>query len=163
MLRTYSRKTLLAAVGVVASATLLTACQGSGDGGEKQSSSSSASSSNQVQTKSGHGEPAQTAADQTPGSRGHATPGSSADGTVHGTVSYLAPGKYTVTSGGVEQAFFTSTSTDIEGAGEICGNADGQAATPCTEEQLEAATKEGVDATVEVKNGTAVSILEDHN
>lgn len=80
-----------------------------------------------------------------------------------GTVAYLAPGKYTITdANGAEQAFFTAEDTDIEGAGKICGDADGQAATPCTEEELEAAAKQGFGATVDVKDGVAVSIIEDH-
>ncbi|MEU5623809.1 hypothetical protein [Streptomyces tendae] len=67
------------------------------------------------------------------------------------------PGKYTVTdTNGAEQAFFTSEDTDIEGAGRICGDADGQAATPCTEEDLEAAAKKGSVV-------VAVTIDEEHN
>ncbi|RFU82721.1 hypothetical protein DY218_31850 [Streptomyces triticagri] len=75
----------------------------------------------------------------------------------------MAPGKYTVSDlKDTQQAFVTSTDTDIEGAGKICGDADGQAATPCTEAQLEAAAKDGVSATVKLRNGIAVSIVEDH-
>ncbi|MFD0458126.1 hypothetical protein ACFQ2H_23905 [Streptomyces violaceoruber] len=82
-----------------------------------------------------------------------------------GTVAYLAPGKYTITdTNGAEQAFFTAEDTDIEGAGKICGDADGQAATPCTEEELEAAAKKGsVAVAVQVEDGVAVTIDEEHN
>ncbi|MFE4694829.1 hypothetical protein ACFRH6_32850 [Streptomyces sp. NPDC056749] len=81
-----------------------------------------------------------------------------------GTVSYMAPGKYTVSDlQDTEQQFFTSTDTDIQGAGKICGDAAGQAAIPRSEDELEAAAKDGVSATVELKNGIAVTIDENHN
>ena len=84
-------------------------------------------------------------------------------GTWFGAVSYLAPGKYTVSDlKGVEQAFSIADDTKIWGAGDICGDANGQAATECTEAQLEAAAKKGFDAEVKIRNGVATTITEDH-
>ncbi|NBE52696.1 hypothetical protein [Streptomyces boluensis] len=149
MLRTHRRKAVLAAVALVASTTLLTACQ---DGGATGKKSDGAASSAQEKDKAG-GDDSNTKAGG----------GKGVSGTWFGNVSYLAPGKYTVSDQkGTEQAFFTSTETDIQGAGEICGDAEGQAATPCTEEQLEAASKNGVSAEVKIEDGIAVSIVEDH-
>ncbi|MFD6533918.1 hypothetical protein [Streptomyces sp. NPDC060184] len=78
---------------------------------------------------------------------------------------FLAPGTYTVTgSDGIDQQFFVSEETDIEGTGDICGTETGQAAMPCSEEMLEAATKgDGVDAEVVVANGIAKSIVDNHD
>ncbi|MFE9727332.1 hypothetical protein ACFYQ5_27990 [Streptomyces sp. NPDC005794] len=161
MLRTHRRKSVLAAAALVATTMLLTACQGEDavDGGKSAGATVSDSA---AKGKSDDGGSGTGAGSESPsGERG------SKSGTVSGkwvgTVSYLAPGKYTVTdANGAEQAFFTSEDTDIEGAGKICGDADGQAATPCTEEELEAAAKKGFGATVDVKDGVAVSIIEDH-
>ncbi|MGW2281821.1 hypothetical protein [Streptomyces sp. NPDC001770] len=91
--------------------------------------------------------------------------GKGVNGTWNGKVRYLAPGKYTVTRpDDVDQQFFVSEDTDIEGTGDICGTEDGQAAMPCSEEMLEAATKgDGVDAEVVVANGIAKSIVDNHN
>ncbi|MFE9725362.1 hypothetical protein ACFYQ5_17620 [Streptomyces sp. NPDC005794] len=154
MLRTHRRKSVLAAAALVATTMLLTACQG----GNTEDSGKSTGATTSI-----------TAARGASAEGGSATGAGieSKRGTVSGkwvgTVSYLAPGKYTVTdANGAEQAFFTSEDTDIEGAGKICGDADGQAATPCTEEELEAAAKKGFGATVDVKDGVAVSIIEDH-
>ncbi|MFH0179141.1 hypothetical protein ACIA6D_42610 [Streptomyces cacaoi] len=78
-----------------------------------------------------------------------------------GTVAYLAPGKYTVTTGGKAQQFFLAEDTKIWGAGKICGDADGQAAEQCTEAELEKTTKTGaVPADVVLKDGTAVTVTE---
>lgn len=90
--------------------------------------------------------------------------GKGVNGTWFGNVKYLAPGKYTVSDmKGVEQAFFLGEDTQIWGAGEICGDAEGQSATECTEAQLEATTKgTGISATVVIKDGIATTITEDH-
>ncbi|MFD9396436.1 hypothetical protein ACFWBB_38565 [Streptomyces sp. NPDC060000] len=78
-----------------------------------------------------------------------------------GTVTYLAPGKYTVTTGGKAQQFFLAEDTKIWGAGVICGDAKGQAAEQCTEAELEKATKSGaVAADVVLKSGIAVTVTE---
>lgn len=159
MLSTRYRKTVLTTVALMASTALLTACQG-GDGGDsdgkKSSGSSSSSSQKDSQAKSG-AEARNGAGDEKarPGGEG-------VTGTWFGNVSLLGPGKYTVSGAkGKLQAFFTAESTDIQGTGDICGDAEGQAATKCTEAQLEAAAKKGVTAKVEMKNGTAVRIVDD--
>ncbi|KOX43800.1 hypothetical protein [Streptomyces sp. NRRL F-7442] len=161
MLRTHRRKSVLAAAALMATTMLLTACQGEDTDDSGKSTGATAPASAAQGKSDGDGNGTGTGTGSQSGTKG------SKSGTVSGrwagTVSYLAPGKYTVTdAGGTEQAFFTSEDTDIEGAGEICGDADGQAATPCTEEELEAAAKKGFGATVDVKDGVAVSIVEDH-
>ncbi|MFI9586891.1 hypothetical protein ACIHCQ_34855 [Streptomyces sp. NPDC052236] len=90
--------------------------------------------------------------------------GKGVSGTWFGTVSYLAPGKFTVSDmKGVEQQFFVAEDTKIWGTGDICGDEDGQAATQCTEGELESATKgAGVSAEVKISNGIATSITDDH-
>lgn len=185
MFSTRRRKTVMTAVALVASTALLTACQGTDGGSEDKKSEGSSSVHQDSQAKPGSedGEQAQEGSGDAESEAGGEGPdgaqdgsgetetqagggesgGKGVSGTWFGNVSYLAPGKYTVSDmKGKEQAFFTSTTTDIQGAGEICGDADGQAAEPCTEAELEAAAKKGVSAKVEIKNGTAVSIVEDH-
>ncbi|MDQ0942612.1 hypothetical protein [Streptomyces sp. V1I1] len=90
--------------------------------------------------------------------------GKGVNGTWFGNVSYLAPGKYTVSDmKGTEQQFFVAEDTKIWGYGDICGDEAGQAGTECTEEELEAATKgTGVSAEVVVVNGIATTIRDDH-
>ncbi|MFI8303768.1 hypothetical protein ACIF80_09990 [Streptomyces sp. NPDC085927] len=102
-------------------------------------------------------------AGEQPGSAEGVAEGEGVDGTWFGNVSYLAPGKYTVSDmKGTEQAFFVSEETEIWGAGDICGDAEGQSATECTEAELEQAAKKGVGAEVTVSNGIATRITEDH-
>ncbi|GAA2095065.1 lipoprotein [Streptomyces albiaxialis] len=161
MLRTSYRRTALAGIALVASTALLTACQdgGSDSGGKKSSGSSSSEVSKE--NSGGTGGEGGDGTQARSGKGGKA--GKGVSGTWFGNVEYLAPGKYTVSDmKGTKQQFFTSTDTDIQGAGEICGDANGQAATKCTEAQLEAASKKGVSAKVKLKNGLAVSIVEDH-
>jgi hypothetical protein len=80
-----------------------------------------------------------------------------------GEVAYLAPGTYTVTAGGKEQQFWIAEDTKIWGSGGVCGDAAGQAATQCTEAQLEKAARAGaVDADVVLKDGIAVTVTERH-
>jgi hypothetical protein len=166
MLRNHRRKAVLTAAALMATTTLLTACQGGADGGDASSSSGSSTAASDAKEKSGSdgaGSAGGTESQAGSGSGG-TSQGKGVSGTWFGTVSYLAPGKYTVSDlKDTEQAFFTSTDTDIQGAGRICGDAEGQAATKCTESELEAAAKKGVPATVKVKNGTAVSVVEDHS
>ncbi|MET8472418.1 hypothetical protein ABZY90_27285 [Streptomyces sp. NPDC006422] len=169
MLRNHRRKAVLTAAALMATTTLLTACQGGADASDTSSDSKASASTAASDAKADAKDTAAGGGSGSTGgtqsqSGGGAAKGKGVSGTWFGTVSYLAPGKYTVSDlKGTEQAFFTSTDTDIEGAGEICGDADGQAATPCSEQQLEAAAKKGVSATVKIKNGTAVSIVEDHS
>ncbi|WP_419996221.1 hypothetical protein [Streptomyces boninensis] len=172
MLRNHRRKAVLTAAALMATTALLTSCQGdSDDGGKASGAESSASDSGSDAKGKGDGGGSGGAdgagaktGSGSGGSGGGKSGGKGVSGTWFGNVSYLAPGKYTVSDmKGVEQAFFTSADTDIQGAGEICGDAEGQAATKCTETQLEAASKKGVSATVKIKNGIAVSIVEDHS
>jgi hypothetical protein len=161
------RKAVLAAAALMATTTLLTACQGdadeSGKSSDPVSSSTAASDTKDKAGNAGSGS-ADGAESQSGGGSKGTSQGKGVSGTWFGTVSYLAPGKYTVTDQkDTEQAFFTSADTDIQGAGVICGDAEGQAATPCSEQELEAAAKKGVSATVKIENGTAVSIVEDHS
>ncbi|MFC7304119.1 hypothetical protein ACFQVC_07825 [Streptomyces monticola] len=162
MLRSH-RKTVLTAAALIATTTLLTACQdGDTEGKKVPSSGPSASeakegSGNDTAASGGGTAPADDTAKSKSGS-GKVT------GTWFGTVSYLAPGKYTVSDlKDTQQQFFTSTDTDIQGAGKICGDAAGQAASPCSEDELEAAAKDGVSATVKLKDGIAVSVVEDRS
>jgi hypothetical protein len=165
MLRSNRRRTVLAAAALVAAATVLTACQGDSDGDRKTRGSGSSSASDTRSASDDRGAGGTKGADAQGGKgSGGKSSGGGVSGTWFGTVSYLAPGKYTVTDlKDTEQAFFTSTDTDIQGAGGICGDAAGQAATPCSEKELEAAARKGVSATVKLKDGIAVSIVEDHS
>ncbi|MGF0174580.1 hypothetical protein ACQF36_30005 [Streptomyces sp. Marseille-Q5077] len=89
------------------------------------------------------------------------------NGTWFGNVSYLAPGKYTVSDlKGVEQQFFVAEDTEILGYDDICDavntGAGGEGGTECTEAELEAAAKKGFSAEVVISNGIATSIRDDH-
>lgn len=93
--------------------------------------------------------------------------GKGVSGTWFGNVSYLAPGKYTVSgTKGTEQQFFVAEDTEIWGYGAICGDADtgegGQGGTECTEAELETAAKKGFSAEVVISNGIATTVREDH-
>ncbi|MGQ4473193.1 hypothetical protein ACN6K6_006361 [Streptomyces violaceoruber] len=163
MLRTHRRKSVLAAAALVAATMLLTACQGEDteDGGKSTGATASDSAAKGKSDDGGSG--TGTGGKSPSGSKGSKS--GMVSGKWAGTVAYLAPGKYTITdANGAEQAFFTAEDTDIEGAGKICGDADGQAATPCTEEELEAAARKGsVAVAVQVEDGVAVTIDEEHN
>ncbi|NGO42270.1 hypothetical protein [Streptomyces ureilyticus] len=89
------------------------------------------------------------------------TPGG-VNGTWLGNVSYLAPGKYTVSDmKGVEQAFFVADDTLVYGAGTICGSPNSAEMTQCTPAELEAAAKKGFSAKVKLTDGIATTITED--
>ncbi|MFI1046835.1 hypothetical protein ACH4U3_13625 [Streptomyces griseoruber] len=80
-----------------------------------------------------------------------------------GTVKYLASGKYIVSvSGKADQQFWIGDSTEIHGAGTICGDASSKVDAPCEESDLETATKGGrsVNADVVLKDGVATEITE---
>lgn len=84
-----------------------------------------------------------------------------------GEVSYLAPGKYIVsTPGKGDQQFFLAKDTEIWGYGDICGTTDtsegGEGGIECTEAELETAAKKGFDAEVVVSNGIATTIRDNH-
>ncbi|MDX3690168.1 hypothetical protein PV726_07470 [Streptomyces europaeiscabiei] len=92
--------------------------------------------------------------------------GKGVNGTWFGNVSYLAPGKYTVSDmKGVEQQFLVAEDTEIWGYGDICGDTNtdegGQGGTECTETELEAAAKKGFSAEVVISNGIATTIRDD--
>lgn len=87
--------------------------------------------------------------------------GKGVNGTWFGTVSYLAPGKYTVSDmKGTEQQFLVAEDTKILGYDDICSGEDGEM--QCTEAELETAAKKGFGAEVVISNGIATSIRDDH-
>ncbi|MFF9362948.1 hypothetical protein [Streptomyces griseoluteus] len=89
--------------------------------------------------------------------------GHGVNGTWFGNVTYLAPGKYTVSDQkGTEQEFLLAEDTDIIGYDDICGDPGAADGTKCTETQLETAAKKGFSAEVVIKNGIATSIHDDH-
>ncbi|WDV53244.1 hypothetical protein PV963_24190 [Streptomyces coeruleorubidus] len=93
--------------------------------------------------------------------------GKGVSGTWFGNVSYLAPGKYTVSDmKGVEQQFLVAEDTEIWGYGDICGDTNtgegGQGGTECTEAELETAAKKGFTAEVVISNGIATTLRDDH-
>ncbi|GAA2633447.1 hypothetical protein [Streptomyces vastus] len=93
--------------------------------------------------------------------------GKGVNGTWFGNVSYLAPGKYTVSDmKGVEQQFLVAEDTEIWGYGDICGDTNtgegGQGGIECTEAELETAAKKGFSAEVVISNGIATTIRDDH-
>ncbi|MCX5398416.1 hypothetical protein [Streptomyces sp. NBC_00102] len=185
-------KTAVLLAAAVASTLLLTACQGSDSDSDNGAQDTSSGSPLATQPDAGAASVSATptantsdgdatsgggsASDSGSGSGSDATSGGSetviegidqgkgVNGTWNGKVRFLAPGKYTVTgSDGTDQQFLVSEDTDIEGTGDICGTSEGQAAMPCSEEMLEAATKgDGVDAEVVVANGIAKSIVDNH-
>lgn len=93
--------------------------------------------------------------------------GKGVSGTWFGTVSYLAPGKYTVSdSKGTEQEFFVAEDTKIIGYDDICDAVNtgpgGEGGVECTEAQLEKAARSGFSAEVVIGNGIATTITDDH-
>ncbi|WP_329274592.1 hypothetical protein [Streptomyces sp. NBC_01451] len=93
--------------------------------------------------------------------------GKGVNGTWFGNVSYLAPGKYTVSdSKGTEQQFLVADDTRIMGYDDICDAVNtgpgGEGGIECTEAQLETAAKKGFSAEVRISNGIATSITDDH-
>lgn len=179
-----TRSVLLAAA-LLAGTASLTACQSDTDDKASTATASSTEAAAEAEDSSGADNKADASASSgteapaaksdssgtgkagsgsTPESAGDgASQGKGVSGTWFGNVSYLAPGKYTVSGPkGEEQAFFTSAATEIWGAGDICGDENGQSATKCTEQELEAAAKKGVSAEVKVSNGIATRITDDH-
>ncbi|MFF2127207.1 hypothetical protein ACFVW1_17730 [Streptomyces olivochromogenes] len=87
--------------------------------------------------------------------------GKGVNGTWFGNVSYLAPGKYTVSDmKGTEQQFLVAEDTKILGYDDICSGEDGEM--QCTEGELETAAKKGFSAEVVISNGIATTIRDDH-
>ncbi|MFJ9020976.1 hypothetical protein ACIRPU_13470 [Streptomyces sp. NPDC102259] len=93
--------------------------------------------------------------------------GKGVNGTWFGNVSYLAPGKYTVSDmKGTEQQFLVADDTKIMGYDDICDAVNtgpgGEGGVECTEAQLETAAKKGFSAEVKISNGIATTITDDH-
>ncbi|MER6285270.1 hypothetical protein [Streptomyces sviceus] len=93
--------------------------------------------------------------------------GKGVNGTWFGNVSYLAPGKYTVSDmKGTEQQFLVADDTKIMGYDDVCDAVNtgpgGEGGVECTEAQLEAAAKKGFSAEVKISNGIATTITDDH-
>ncbi|MFI1360750.1 hypothetical protein ACH4TV_45360 [Streptomyces sp. NPDC020898] len=93
--------------------------------------------------------------------------GKGVNGTWFGNVSFVAPGKYSVSdTKGTEQQFLVADDTKIMGYDDICEAVNtgpgGEGGVECTEAQLEAAAKKGFSAEVVVSNGIATSITDDH-
>jgi hypothetical protein len=93
--------------------------------------------------------------------------GKGVNGTWFGNVSYLAPGKYTVSDmKGVEQQFLLAEDTKILGYDDICDAVNtgpgGEGGAECTEAELETAAKKGFSAEVVISNGIATTIRDDH-
>ncbi|MEU9603441.1 hypothetical protein [Streptomyces sp. NPDC048057] len=97
------------------------------------------------------------------GNGGGGNTGGGVNGTWFGNVTFVAPGKYAVSGPKNEsQMFYIAVDTKIWGAGDICGDEQGQSATLCTEAQLESVAKKGgVSAEVVIENGNAVTVTDD--
>ncbi|MGW0756987.1 hypothetical protein ACWD1Y_10950 [Streptomyces sp. NPDC002814] len=140
----------------LAAGLAMTACQnGSGSDGSSSAGSSQHKSSSKKTGTSKDSTPAGASAQNAAGSSQQGVSGTFNGG----TVSYLAPGKYTVSvAGKTDQAFFVADNTAVYGAGAICGSAS------CTLDQLETATqKAAVTADVTLKDGVATVVRERHD
>ncbi|MYZ10334.1 hypothetical protein GT028_23635 [Streptomyces sp. SID2999] len=184
------RKAVVAAVAITAG-LLMTACQSGSDsaadpGTSTASVAGTATESPKSQDTSGserqaaqQGFGSDSSSDSAPGTgsgtgTGTASPsrdtavegigkGEGVNGTWFGNVSYLAPGKYTVSGQkGSEQEFLVAEDTEITGYDDICGDPSAAGGTRCTEAQLETAAKKGVSAEVVIRNGIATSVRDDH-
>ncbi|MEW2314277.1 hypothetical protein [Streptomyces bauhiniae] len=176
------RKAVVAAVAITAG-LLMTACQSGSDsaadpGTSTASVAATATQSPKPQDVGGSERPAAqqgSGSDSSSGSApGTASPsrdtavegidqGEGVNGTWFGNVSYLAPGKYTVSGQkGGEQEFLVAEDTEITGYDDICGDPGAAGGTKCTEAQLETAAKKGVSAEVVIRNGIATSVRDDH-
>ncbi|WP_328502366.1 hypothetical protein OG828_24725 [Streptomyces sp. NBC_00457] len=152
----------------LAAGLAMTACQnGSGSDGSSSTGSSQHKSSSK---KTGTSKDSDTSKDSTStGASAQNAAGSSQQGVsgtfAGGTVSYLAPGKYTVhVAGKTDQAFFVADDTAVHGAGAICGSPGSEAGPSCTLDQLETATKKAaVTADVTLKDGIATVVRERHD
>ncbi|MGW0946009.1 hypothetical protein ACWD4O_26185 [Streptomyces sp. NPDC002623] len=130
---------------------------GSTSGSAESPSTSSGSSSG---SGSGSSDSRETVVEGVNGGKG-------VNGTWFGNVSYVAPGKYTVSdSKGTEQQFLVSEDTKILGYDDICDAINtgpgGEGSAECTEAQLEKAAKTGFSAEVVISNGIATTIRDDN-
>lgn len=175
MARAHHRKSVLAGVALVAAAALMTACQSTpepeGAGAAPSAESGGSAPEEGAAAKAGPEQPAgeqapeeQAAAEQAPEEQAAGkAEGKEVSGTWLGSVSYVAPGKYTVSDmKDKQQMFYLAESTVILGTGDICGEQDASPAQKCTSAELEAAAKKGVSAKVELKSGVATSIVDDN-
>ncbi|MFF3934832.1 hypothetical protein [Streptomyces phaeofaciens] len=135
--------------------------EASGTGGSSSTGGGSSNGSSSAGSSSSSGGSTSSASGGS--SSGGSGSSSGVSGTWLGTVSYLAPGKYTVSDmRDSQQQFWLAEDTEIWGVGGMCGDADGQAAEECTEAELEKAAKAGnLSATVKVTDGIATSITEE--
>ncbi|MEV1081659.1 hypothetical protein AB0I98_26000 [Streptomyces sp. NPDC050211] len=146
----------------LAAGLTMTACQnGSGSDGSSSTGSSQHKSSSKKSGTSKDSTSAGASAQNAAGSSQRGVSGTFSGG----TVSYLAPGKYTVhVAGKTDQAFFVADDTAVHGAGAICGSPRSEARPSCTLDQLETATKKAaVTADVTLKNGVATVVRERHD
>jgi len=138
------RKSLLTGASLITAGLLVSACgpiKISGGGENKSDSPSSQSSSSESPTADPSSKP-------------------KAKDTLRGTVKYLAPGKYTVTTAKNDtQAFYLTKHAKIIGWGTICGEPNQR--TPCTPQQLESSTRtKKVLARVKLDDGNASAVIE---
>ncbi|MFD4538496.1 hypothetical protein [Streptomyces bauhiniae] len=173
------RKAVVASAAITAG-LLMTACQSGSDsaaGSGTSTTSVAATATESARSPEVSGSerqaPQQGSGSSAPGT-GSASPsrdtalegidkGEGVNGTWFGNVSYLAPGKYTVSGQkGSEQEFLVAEDTEITGYDDICGDPSAAGGTKCTEAQLETAAKKGVSAEVVIKNGIATSVRDDH-
>ncbi|MGP3999386.1 hypothetical protein [Streptomyces sp. 8N706] len=148
-----SRVRTFASAGLLVTAALLaTACQQSDAAGTDSGDSSFSAPAASGKAVNGTG----GSSGGSSGGKGTSS-GKAVNGTFTGALTYVAPGKYTVK----DQMFYVAEDTEILGAGTICGDPEGQSASECTFDQLEAAVKKGgVHAEVTVVKGIATRIAE---
>ncbi|NGO10835.1 hypothetical protein G5C60_25375 [Streptomyces sp. HC44] len=167
------RKAFVVTAAITTAGVLMTACQNDSSSSGSSSSKSSKSSGEQDSaavannasgSKAGADVTMKNGAATVVRERHDAQNGTTegVNGTWLGNVSYLAPGKYTVSEmKGVEQAFWVADDTLVYGAGAICGSPRSAEMSPCTPAELEAAAKKGVSAEVRITDGIATRITED--
>ncbi|MDX3751717.1 hypothetical protein [Streptomyces sp. AK08-02] len=187
-MKRHLRKAVFATAAITAG-LLMTACQSGTDDSSSDRSAADKPSASQTSKSAGSDPSATPGSDSSPGSGSDtdATPAPDSDtgsdtrdtavegvnkgkgvsGTWFGTVSYLAPGKYTVSdSKGTEQEFFVAEDTKIIGYDDICDAVNtgpgGEGGVECTEAQLEKAARSGFSAEVVIGNGIATTITDDH-
>jgi len=170
------RKAFVVTAAITTAGLMMTACQNESSSGTSKSSGSSSSESSKDSGTSGNGTSENSKAssqkdsadsvDSAPVANNAPGSKSGVSGTFkNGTVSYLAPGKYTVkVPGKTEQAFFTAEDTLVYGAGQVCGSPRSEERPQCTLDELETATKKkAVPADVTMKNGVATVVRERHD
>ncbi|MFI1029591.1 hypothetical protein [Streptomyces sp. NPDC020951] len=140
---------------------------GSGSSSGSSGSSSGSSGSSGSSSGSGSGSSSGSGSDSRETVVEGVNGGKGVNGTWFGNVSYVAPGKYTVSdSKGTEQQFLVAEDTKIIGYDDICDAINtgpgGEGGIECTEAQLEKAAKKGFSAEVVISNGIATTIRDDN-